>query len=385
MDKLRAHRRRRVTVAKPAAADAAIDYDRAAATLDRLFAEAVALVDQGSAASVPEGAVAAAEIIFTDKAPQSYREALLGCALARLANPSIDLARPYVSHGEGSYNGRTLDERVVNPFLKIHQIPSGKSPFLNLFRRGFRFIRNPGINVRDQVGYAAMIDYIELLQAAEPDEATDLARHLCVEFVRLRNRSRIELVRIIRMTLDQLGAVIAALLRERSGGRFPVFLVAAMFEAIRDRFGAPWEIEVQGINTADAASSAGGDIVIRERGVIVLAIEVTERPIEEPRVVATFVSKISPARIADYLFVHGSEPPTAGARPAAFGYFAQGHDIGFVPVQDWLTNSLATIGSSGRERFIEHFLARMALADIPAPLKLRWNDLVRHVAGTPPA
>jgi len=371
-------------VAKPTTDDSAFDYDRAAATLDALFAEAVALVDQDAAAAVPDAAMVASRIVFDSKV-QSYREGLLGCALARIIDPSIDLSRPYVSHGEGSYNGRTLDEKVVNPFLKIRQIPSGKSPFLSLFRRGFRFIRDPGINVRDQVGYSAMIDYVELLQAAEPNDATDLARHLCAEFVRLRNRSRIELVRIIRMTLDQLSAVIAALLRERSGGRFPVFLVAAMFEATRDRFGAPWEIEVQGINTADAASSAGGDIVIREHGAIVLAIEVTERPIEEPRVVATFVSKISPARIADYLFVHGSERPTAGARRAAFGYFAQGHDIGFVPVQDWLSNSLATIGSAGRERFIEHFLARLSSADIPAPMKLRWNDLVRGVAGTPPA
>ena len=48
---------------------------------------------------------------------QAYREVLLGCVLVRILDKSIDVHKPYVNQGDDAYNGRTLDERVINPFL----------------------------------------------------------------------------------------------------------------------------------------------------------------------------------------------------------------------------------------------------------------------------
>mgnify|MGYP007099441666 CR=1 FL=1 len=49
---------------------------------------------------------------------QSYREVLLGCALIRLLDKGVNIRLPYIKHGKGAFNGRTLDEKVINPFLQ---------------------------------------------------------------------------------------------------------------------------------------------------------------------------------------------------------------------------------------------------------------------------
>ena len=359
---------------------ASIDYDQARALIERVFAE----VEDSTAESLEQSVASASEAgdrLFSGRV-QSYREALLGCALIRVIDPTLDIRLPYVAHGDRAYNGRTLDERVINPFLKAHNIPSSKGPYLAAFRRSVRFVPATGEGLRDRAGYEAMLDWIAILESAAPDRAESLLRDLCFRFARLRDRSRVPLVRLIRMSLDQQAAVISGLLVTRSGGRFPVFFIAAMLEALRDRFVLPWDISVQGINTADAATGAGGDIEVhdRETGAIVMAIEVTERPIDRNRVVSTFTSKIAADRIPEYMFLYTNAEPDAEARKAAFSYFAQGHDILFLRVESWVYNCLGMVGASGREAFIRRFLDRLNSQEVPSALKQRWNELANIVA-----
>jgi len=66
---------------------------------------------------------------------------LIGCALARLHDDEIDITKPYMNQGDDAFNGRTLDERVVNPFLQENEIPQIEQkwpefyPDLDLVRR----------------------------------------------------------------------------------------------------------------------------------------------------------------------------------------------------------------------------------------------------------
>lgn len=360
-----------------------IDYDRARTLIEEIFAEvenAAAGASEQAAAAISE----AGDRLFAS-AVQSYREALLGCALIRVIDPTLDIRQPYVAHGEHAFNGRTLDERVINPFLKAHNIPSSNGPYLAAFRRSVRFVPSTGGGLRDGAGYKAMLDWITALETANPDRAISLLRDLCFRFARLRDRSRVPLVRLIRMSLDQQATIIARLLRIHSGGRFPVFITAAMLEALRDRFALPWNISVQGINTADAATGAGGDIEVHDSktGAMVMAIEVTERPVDRSRIVSTFASKIAAERIQEYMFLYTDVPPDPDARKAAFGYFAQGHDILFLQVESWVCNCLGVVGPSGREAFIGRFLDRLDSQEVPSALKQRWNELANVVALTP--
>jgi hypothetical protein len=154
-----------------------------------------------------------------------------------------------------------------------------------------------------------------------------------------------------------------------------------MFETIKQFFNLDWEIEWQGINVADAASGAGGDIIIMHQGNILLAIEVTERSVDRARVVSTFNTKIAPAGIEDYLFLVGATETSEEARNQARKYFAQGHDINFIQVCDWLIMLLATLGKAGRNIFNSSLMNLLDGPDVPKTVKIAWNESVGSLFG----
>jgi hypothetical protein len=275
-----------------------LNYQQAREQLADLFEQAEADYREARPPKVHTSVVEAADVLFASST-QSYREALVGCGLARLLDRSINIRHPYISHGSDAFNGRTLDEQVVNPFLHDRMIPSSKGPYLATFRRSVKFTPETVQGLRDKKGYQAFLDYIGAFEQAQADEEIkSLLRYLLYRFVALRDASTITLARIARLSLDQYEHLIDGLLQTPSGGLLPVLLAVAMFNTIRKCFNLDWEIEWQGINVADRASGVGGDITVKRSGKIMLAVEVTERPIDRSRVVATFNTKIAPYGMA---------------------------------------------------------------------------------------
>ncbi len=364
----------------------ALNYETAKAEIQRIFALAEADVAEGKIPPVSPAAQEAAREMF-ESSTQSIREALLGCALARLLDPSVDITLPYMNHGANAFNGRTLDEQVVNPFLKGAQIPSSKGPYLASFRRSVKFEAETGKGMKDKKSFEAMLAFIEELRdATDPAEIEALTRHLLWRFAMLRDQSKITLARINRLSLPQLHSLIVSMLASKSGGRFPVLLSAAMLKTLKKHFNLPWDINQQGINAADAAAKTGGDIdVMDEAGKFVFSVEITERIIDKNRVVSTFTSKISPHSIEDYLFFYSTSLPDKGALEVAKQYFAQGHDISFLHVEEWLKNCLGTVGPKGRATFTNEFVDLLDQQDIPSEMKVRWNDLIKRIHEPPEA
>ena len=123
-----------------------IEYDAARAELETAFDSAESSLLTGQSVDAPNRhVVEALDIVFSSNT-QAFREVLLGCLLARIQDKAINVRRPYVSQGDDAYNGRTLDERVVNPVLQGKRIPSSRGPFLSVFRRSveFRLITRDG-------------------------------------------------------------------------------------------------------------------------------------------------------------------------------------------------------------------------------------------------
>jgi hypothetical protein len=100
-----------------------IDYEAARGLVDQLFSEAEEDLLRQTTPGIPEALSEHFETIFRSNT-QAYREVLVGCAIARIQDPSINIRLPYVKQAANAYNGRTLDERVVNPFLRDNRIPS---------------------------------------------------------------------------------------------------------------------------------------------------------------------------------------------------------------------------------------------------------------------
>ncbi len=357
------------------------DYDLAGTLLAELFRGAEEKFREGNSPDTPAHLAQAADILFSSNT-QAYRETLVGCGLARLVDLSANIRHPYVNQSERAYNGRTLDERVVNPFLRDRMIPCSSGPFLSAFRRNVQFVAETARGLRDQAGYSAFLDYVSALEtAADSQGIREKLSYLLYRFVALRDSANVSLSRIHRLSLEQYEILIGELLGTPSGGILPVLLSVALFETLKKRFDLGWQVEWQGINVADRASGAGGDITIRKDDSIVLAIEVTERPINRARVISTFRTKISPQSIEDYLFLFTSTPPSEDALAAARQVFAQGHDVNFLSVQSWIINALGVIGPAGRNLFTDEFLALLGGQGIPSTIKGTWNDRIRAIVG----
>ena len=360
-----------------------LDYGTARALLDSTFITVEQRLTEGQnlSAPVPQDMEHACDALFSSTT-QAYREALLGCVLARIQDRTINIRLPYVSQGPKAFNGRTLDERVVNPFFTSNRIPCSRAPYLNAFRRSIRFVAATRAGLRDKASYddfLAILTYLERTKDDAPLHA--FLTYLLWRFAKLRESTDIPLSRIQRISLRQYDELIMGLLNTSSGGRFPMLLAAAAFTAIKEYFGLrEWEISVQGINVADAASGAGGAITITSNGVILMAAEVTERPIDKSRVVATFNTKIVQSGIQDYLFL-GRGDVDKGVQAQAHQYFAQGHEVNFLDLRNWIHVTLATIGKNGRAIFNRSLLDRLASADVPQSLKAAWNKQLAALTG----
>ena len=216
-----------------------------------------------------------------------------------------------------------------------------------------------------------LVGYLE--ETASPEQLRSFLRHLLERFLDVRSQSEIPISRLQRVSLSQYDQLLISFLSVSSGGRIPVLLVEATFRAIAAAFDLSWAVEVQGINVADQAAGAGGDITIKQRGSILLSVEVTERRVDQNRMITTFETKISPNGIEDYLFLVTTAPDNHAIRQA-HRYFSQGHEVNFLDIKDWILVVLATIGVKGRQEFNRSLCERLEMDDIPAGLKVAWNE-----------
>ena len=348
-----------------------VDYDASRTLLEERFAAVSEAAIQGNRSECAEELVSVFRELFATST-QSYREALLGCALAWWCDPEIDIQLPYVNLGGAAFNGRTLDERVVNPFLHHNRIPSSRGPYLAMFRRSVAFNASTRAGVRNKDLFDAFLSLIEHVQTLDTDGVILFIDQLLLHFYDLREKSQIPISRLGRISLEQISTLMNRLIATPSGGRFPMYLVEAAFIGISERFQLDWEIEVQGINVADAAGGAGGDVTVRENGEIAFAAEVTEREVNAERVVATFQTKISPHAIADYLFLI-TDGVAEQARIQARAYFVQGHEVNFIQIADWINQTLVTVGAAGRAAFFTALMERLEEEETPTAVKTAWN------------
>src|SRR5258708_11630271 len=156
-----------------------------------------------------------------------------------------------------------------------------------------------------------------------------------------------------------------------------------MFQTISECHALGWEVEFQGINVADKASGAVGDIAISKDGTLFLGVEVTERPIDQARVALTFNQKVSPQGLVDYLFITTVRAEET-AYAAAQRYTGVGHEMNFVLLDGWLFHNLATVGPKCRSLFQTKMIELLSDQGVPAELRVAWNDKMDEAIGIKP-
>jgi len=357
------------------------DYDKAHQLIANDFTKAEKDLLKGAPPSINIKVQSACNTLFVSRT-QAYREVLLGCTIARIQDKLINIRQPYVDQGPNAFSGRSLDEKVINPFLHEKRIPCSRGPYLSVFRRSIKFDRGIRSGLRDKNAYDAFLKVIKYLESvSDKQELSTFLRYLLYKFAELRESSNIPLARLQQISLEQYDILLSGLLTVPSGGRIPMMLVVATFTAIKEFFKQKWEISWQGINVSDTASGAGGDVTISANNQILMAVEVTERPISKSRVTATFNTKIAPAGIEDYIFFIKSTEVDPDARQQARQYFAQGHEVNFLEIKEWIIMSLATISKQGRSSFNKALLELIDKPDVPSTIKVAWNDQIAQLTG----
>ena len=137
-----------------------LDYAVARQILDEEFPRAEEMFLDTARPDVPEEIITATKRLFSS-ATQAFREALIGVAVARATDPEIDIRFPYMNQAENSFNGRTLDNRVVNPFLVEHEVPCSTGPYLSSIRRNVTFEEATIRGVRDKAAFRALLEIIK--------------------------------------------------------------------------------------------------------------------------------------------------------------------------------------------------------------------------------
>jgi hypothetical protein len=282
--------------------------------------------------------------------------------------------------GDKAFSGRSLDEKVVNPFLREKKIPCSRGSYLSVFRRQVKFDEATRQGLKDQRGYDAFLYLLNIIASEnEQEKLLSVLDYILYRFVLLRKESRIDLIKFERVSLNQYKQLSRGLLTKPSGGLFPIILILAMIETIVHRFSLQWEVEFQEINAADAASGVGGDITIKEQGRHLITIEVTERPVDTLRVIATFTDKIVPLTLSEYIFAVHLDRIEDQAKQQAEKYFAQGYNVNFVDIQGWFINTLVIVGAKGRQYFQERIIHHLSQEHIPKALKIAWNEEITRL------
>ena len=224
-----------------------IEHAEATDLLAELFAGAEDDFRDGVGTEHPEEIVRATEKLFTS-VTQAYRQALVGCAIARALDPRIDIRFPATQSSQNAFSGRSLDENVVARFLRERSIPiSAASPYLSALRGGAKFVKDgqPRIQ-RDQPSFDALVSIIDYLRGLDVHATRAYLRYLLRRFIQLRESSTISLKRIAKPNLEQLRRLIEGLLIIRSGGRIPAFITTAMFQTLSDCLQLGWGNRVSG-------------------------------------------------------------------------------------------------------------------------------------------
>ncbi len=348
---------------------------RMSEALDRALTAAEEHLLQGTEPEVPQEIRDACDAMFRSHT-QAHREVAVGCLLTRIYEPNRNIRLPYVKQGPDAFSGRSLDEGLVNPFLQRNSIPSSKGPYLSVFRRQVTFDESEMMRFKDPDAFRGLL---ELIAAAELEDNRDALlawlMYLMYRFAQLREDAEIALQQLARISLEQYERILGGLLSEASGGYFAVAIIVAAVQTMIDRFSLQWTVDYQEINVADAVRGAGGDITVRVNGVTVMVIEVTQREVDEARLVDTFRSKIAQTQ-GDYVFMVHLESIRPEVRELAERYFAQGHEVNFVDIREWTRSILVAVGHEGRSVFQDRLITLLSQPDVPGPLKVAWNEQI---------
>jgi hypothetical protein len=181
-----------------------------------------------------------------------------------------------------------------------------------------------------------------------------------------------------RISLKQAERLTRDFLAERSGGDRGLAVAAAIFEAIRDRFGGYIEVRRGMINAADAATMSAGDLeCVGSDGQIVIAAEVKERRIGLEDIQSA-LTKAREVGVKELIFFSQgiAEKEFTAVEDAIASAWASGTSIYCVTISEFLRNVFPLVGEQGIKSYVTHVGYQLDRFNTQPKHRKAWKDLL---------
>ncbi len=217
---------------------------------------------------------------------------LIAGLLAKIKDPSVDLHKPYITLGDHSFRGRSIDEDVVGPFLHSYQLPCNHTTaFLT---PAFRTIEAPLTKeqfnkCRPKDVYFEMCDVIECVEADSDIAFNTLSEMIRMLFV-IKNETEQRMTQLkqalsedkssLQLSSEEVTKLLIQHLSCRGSSRLPVLIITAAYEAVADLTRERTK-PLFAHNAADSQTGALGDveIVLQDEDRVVTCYEMKKKKV----------------------------------------------------------------------------------------------------------
>lgn len=193
----------------------------------------------------------------------AIRYALVTQMLGKIADPTRNLLTlQLAASSPGAWDARSFATAVVVPWVTDNQQVLGTSlePYASKPLRRERLERAMP-NVRDKQGWTQLVGLLEEIESAGHTALVEAFRRVLRALVRRLAEQTFGYAIPQRISLPAMNKMVGAFLDTPSGGFRPLAVATALLDTIGRAFGLFSHVEAQGINEADAAGGAPGDVL----------------------------------------------------------------------------------------------------------------------------
>ena len=298
---------------------------------------------------------------FVGSSLVSIRYAVFTQLLGKFADADRDLlclqrGSQESATADGRWDPRSFCIRVVVPWVRRNHDVLGRSsdPYVNNPLRRPRM--DEGMEaLSNRAEWDALVRLLADLQSSGRESTVEATLKRCLKSIarRLREQSVVYPVPR-RIGLAQLCSLLDRYLVVSDGGLRPMIVTTALMRTLGEAFSIFTRVESQGLNEADAASGAPGDVSCFGAGEeLVLAVEVKGHDLTYVELGATILSARSTG-VTNILF---ATPGIATADREAIATriadeFASGSNVHQISINDLVRTTFSLLGEDWRVIFI---------------------------------
>ena len=322
---------------------------------------------------------------FVGSSVVSIRYAFFTQLLGKFADADRDLlclqrGSQEAALADGRWDPRSFCTQVVVPWVRRNHNVLGTSPdpyVNNPLRRsrldeGMESLRNRG-------EWEALVAFLSELQSDGRRSRVEATLERCLKSIARRLRAQSVTYPVPhRISLSQLRDLLDRYLEVSDGGLRPLIVATALMRTLGEAFSIFTRVESQGLNEADAASGAPGDVLcFGTDEELVLAVEVKGHELTYVELGSTIL-KARSTGVENILF---AAPGIASADREAIdtrieAEFALGSNVHQISINDLVRATFGLLGEGWRVQFIREICEELDARSTDPADRVRFAGLL---------